>query len=190
MQVFQLGAGLDAELGDQGRPSSAVHLERLGLTAGVVEGVHQASDQPLTQRMRCDERVQLSDDGVCIAGRELLVDSPFERTEAKLLEAARLLGEHSRLGDICESGSPPELESFRRAPLAEQGFETKRVDRCAGGIQHVAVPPTLDGVLTERLAQPRDVGLHHLGGREGRILRPQSVDDRVDPDDRSTAHGE
>src|SRR3989454_919457 len=91
--VFGSMRTIEFGLGDQGRPSPAVHLERLGLTAGVVEGVHQASDQPLTQRMRCDERVQLSDDGVCIAGRELLVDSPFEPTEAKLLEAARLLGE-------------------------------------------------------------------------------------------------
>ena len=71
MHAAQERARLEAQLLDEELAALAVGLERLRLPAGAVEGEHELGAQPLAQRMRADERLELADDLRVRADREL-----------------------------------------------------------------------------------------------------------------------
>ena len=79
VHAAQERARLEAELLDEQLPSLAVDLERLRLPAGAVEREHQLRPQPLAQRMRADERLELGDELGVRADRELRLGPLLER---------------------------------------------------------------------------------------------------------------
>ena len=60
VHAAQQRARLEAELLDEQLPSLAVDLERLRLPAGAVEREHELRAQPLAQRVRADEALELA----------------------------------------------------------------------------------------------------------------------------------
>jgi hypothetical protein len=81
--------------------------------------------------------------------------------------------------------------------LAEQSLEDHCVDLCGIDVQSVAVVTGDDEVIgcrpcrgSERLAQPRDVDLHRLGGSRRRLVAPEPVDQAIGGHDLARIHHE
>jgi hypothetical protein len=71
----QLLAGLQAELGGEAAPGAGKRVERLRLAAGPVERQHQLPPQPLLERMRRHEGLELGHELTGRAGRKIGFDS-------------------------------------------------------------------------------------------------------------------
>ena len=73
MQVAQLGARLDGQVGGQEVAHLAVGAQRIGLAAGAVQRQHPLQPEPLAERMGSGERLQLGDEiAVPAAGQQRL----------------------------------------------------------------------------------------------------------------------
>jgi hypothetical protein len=74
VKVLQLGAGVDAQFLAQRAPHGAKPLQCLGLPAVPVARQQQLPPAPLAQRVAGDHDLQLSDQVVMVAQRQLGVD--------------------------------------------------------------------------------------------------------------------
>ena len=61
LETLELAARLEAELVAEHRPRGLVGAQRVGLTAGPVQGQHQLTSDPLAQRMELNQRLQFPD---------------------------------------------------------------------------------------------------------------------------------
>src|SRR4029078_11069217 len=77
----------ETALADERLTGRPVRIERVGLTAGAVQGKHQLRAQSLTQRVPPDEVLDLGQQGEVMAELELRGEAPLEHREPKLLEA-------------------------------------------------------------------------------------------------------
>ena len=129
---------LDPELGDERLPRRAVDLERLRLSAGSVERLHQRAREALVERMLVDERLQLRDELGVAAEREVGLDSQLERGQTCSLEALDLRVRGRVVGEIRERLAAPEVErlaqetarpgGLRRFCLGDQPLEAEQVE--------------------------------------------------------------
>ena len=71
---MQLRARLDAELVDEATARIGERLERVRLAAGPVEREHERCSEPLAQRMRGDEGLELRNDPRRLAELEARVE--------------------------------------------------------------------------------------------------------------------
>ena len=105
LELLELRAGLEAELGDERLARVRVRVERVRLTPGAVEREHQLCAQPLAQRVRSNERRELADQLRVPPAGEVGVDPRLECCEPLLLElAARPGGERARSRDRRAAG--------------------------------------------------------------------------------------
>ena len=81
---------LDPELGDERLARRPVDLERLRLSAGSVERLHQRAGEAFVERILVDERLKLGDELGVAAEREIGLDSQLERGQTRSLEALDL----------------------------------------------------------------------------------------------------
>jgi hypothetical protein len=79
LELLQLPTRIDAQLLDQRGAGIAVHVERVDLAAGAVQGQHQLGAEPLTQRVASRERTELGDKLRAAAAAEVCVDAILER---------------------------------------------------------------------------------------------------------------
>ena len=110
------GRRLDPELAVEPLPCRAIHLERVGLPPGSVEGSHERADETLVQRMRADERLQLGDELGVAAERKVGLDSPLQRREAGGLEPLSLRLRERVVGELGQGFAPPEAEGVAEQP--------------------------------------------------------------------------
>jgi hypothetical protein len=115
---------------------------------------------------------------------------------AQLLEPADLRDRERLVDQVAERIAVEQRERLaRRAPrlprrgraagLRDEPFEATHVHALPIDPQLVAAPVGQDlraAAVGERLAQPPDVVLHHLGGALRRLLAPQSLDQPVGGD--------
>ena len=114
MQVPELGRRLDADLLDQCRPGVPVRLERLGLAAAPVQREHALRVQPLAQRVLGHQGVELTDELVVVARREVRVDRELGGGEPQLLEPADLVIRERLLRQIRERIAAEQRERLAR----------------------------------------------------------------------------
>ena len=130
-------AGLDPELLGEDPAPLVVDGERVGLTAGPVEREHELAAQPLAQRMRADERVELGDQLGVPPERELGLDPRLDRLQAQLLEAA----------DRPRRTARTRARRAAAAPEAERGAQPSRCRRRIAALEQSRGP---------RAARPRN----------------------------------
>jgi hypothetical protein len=146
-----------------------------------------------------DERIELPEQRVMPAERELGVAEQLKRVQPLLLQALALVP-HERLGrEIGERGPMPEPECLAQQPgggvgpggvevlprARDQRLEALEVELARLEDDPVARAACLDPVGAQRLAQPGDVDLERLDRRGRRFLAPQRVDEGVARDRRA-----
>ena len=138
LQLLQLRRRVEPELVGEREPRRAVGLERLRLPAAAVERHHQLAAQPLPQRMRGHERLQLRDQLRVMAERELRVEPLLDRAHAQRLQpsASRRANGSSRDRPAPAPARAPAPRSsaarsrrLHATRFAEQLLEPAHVDR-------------------------------------------------------------
>ncbi len=186
-------ARLEAELLHEYLAPCAVHLERVGLTAGAVEREHQLRPQPLAQRVRAYERLEVADEGRVLADREPRLGLLLEEDEPELLEPRDLLLRERLVAELRERLAAPEAERLveqlraprrlARARLVDERTHARGVELVRFEPDDITGRPRLDHVRPERLPQLRDEILERRDRRCGRIAAPQHLDEPVDRHD-------
>ncbi len=110
LQLLQGWARVEAEILREGFAGFAIDLERIRLAAAAVEREHPLLEEPLAIRLVGRERLELGDDSVVAAARELRVEAKLERAEPQLLEPLGLGGSASLVRQIGESRASPDRE--------------------------------------------------------------------------------
>ena len=113
LQGLQLGARLDPELVHEPAPRRAVGLERVGLAAAAVERDEQLALEPLPERVRGDQRLELGQDVLVAAEREVGLDPILERGEPQVLEPPDLVLRERLVREVGERRAAPERERAR-----------------------------------------------------------------------------
>ena len=190
VERLQLRPGLDPELLDERPPRIVVGGERLGLAAAPVEREHQVRAQPLAQRVRADERLDLGHELGVRAQLEVGGDPLLEHAEAQILEPVDLgLRERLQL-HVGQRRPAPERERLaeeqRPVPPAQphRASRTSRSKRAeielvAVELEHVPGRPRLQQSGPEQLAQLRDGVLERGRRRPRRVLAPELVDEAL-----------
>jgi hypothetical protein len=155
-----------------------------------VEREHVLRADALAKRVLGDQRLELADHVPVMAEREVGLDPPLECDEAELLET-RALVFRERLRELGKRGPAPERERLtqqlsdrpgialreRLASVGGGALEPGEVELVVAHLEHVARSAGVQPWFGKRLAQVRDVDLHHLLSRVRDVLAPESVDD-------------
>jgi hypothetical protein len=182
---LQRRARLDPEVADECLPRLSVAAQRICLPARAVEREHQLPAQALAQRMVGDERVELADQLLVQAAREVAVDPLHPRDEAVLVESVHLVASGRLELDPVERRTPPEgervAEQLRgggdiagarsRLGVADEPLEPGRVQLLRRDRDDIPGMPRRDrrlSFLPKRLPQLRDVNVERLLGRRRR----------------------
>ena len=109
---------------------------------------------------------------------------------ARSSSSRRISGSGERLvGDVRQRGPAPQIQRLARGALGEQPLEAARRPpgrgRAAAGRRARACRSHRFAVRGHRLAQLRDVELHHLRRRRRRLVAPQPVDQALGGDRRA-----
>jgi hypothetical protein len=200
LEALQTWARLDPELRDQPFPRRAVRLERLRLPAGAVQRDHQLAAQALSVGVLSGQRLQFADDGGMSAQSERRLDPLLDGEEAQLLQPPTLGAREVLEEEVGEGRSAPEREGVlhdgqgllglvggeRIDPLVEEPLEADAVDAfgidpedVARGAGHEDLGLTPCSLRFEQLPQLGDVHVEDVGGRFGRLARPEVVDQPV-----------
>ena len=189
MQPPEIRPGLDADLLYQRGARCAVCLKGVGLAGRAVERDHALRVKALAQRLVRQQGLDLRQHFAVAPGVEVVIDRDFGRARAQILEAPDLRSGERLVGDVAQGRPPPQAQRLPRGALGEQPLEAARVHPVAPQLQLIATPTRGDGVVLavrgHRLAQPRDVDLHHLGRRRRRLLAPEPVDQALGRDGRA-----
>ena len=189
MQAPQLRAGLDADLLHQHRARLAVGVKRLRLPAAAVQRQHPLRVQALPQRVLGHQRVELADDLAVPAGGQVTVDRQLERRDAKLVQTADLGRRERLVRHIRQRRAAPQAQRVARRARRDELLEAPRIQLAVAEPQLVTAPARDDlgavATVGERLAQLRDVQLHHLGRRRRRLVTPEPPDEPIRRDRRA-----
>ena len=129
-------------------------------------------------------------------GGEVRVDRQLRRPVAQLLEPADLRDRERLVDEVAERLAVEQRQRLARrarrlprggraARLGDEPLEPADVDQLAVDPQLIPAPVREDlhpAAVGERLAQPPDVVLHHLGRALGRLLPPQPLDQPIGRD--------
>jgi hypothetical protein len=139
-----------------------------------------------------DQRPELADDLALMPERELGLEAELDRCKAKLLET-RALVPGERLRELRQRRASPEGERVtqphgralrivlleRSATVGDCALEPGEVELVLVHLDRVTRLPCVHSRLGQRLAQLRDLDLHHLVGGLGHVLAPERVDELV-----------
>ena len=112
LELLLLLARLQPELFVEQPPKRLEALERVGLPPRPVQGEHQLAVQPLAVRVLGDERLELGDELIVPAEREVGLDALLERDEPQLLQARDLSGGEILVNEIGQRRPAPERQSL------------------------------------------------------------------------------
>ena len=182
LEPLQRSARLETELLAQQLARLPVGLERLGLPARAVEREHQLAAQALLQRIGRGERLELGDELVGAAERELGVDPVHPCGEPQLLEATDLRLRELEQRKLLQRRTTPQLQRCREcrgrdfgvarrelpAALVGEPLEARAVELVRPRVEQVAARPRLEDAVGEAASEPRDRDLE----RVRRVARP------------------
>lgn len=116
LELAQLRAGIEPELRRKALTRRLEDGESIGLTTVPVQGAHELADEPLAQRMRAHESLQLRDQLAVGTEPEIGLDALLERDKPAFFEALRF--DVKRL--VCRSASagPSQSANAARRPRA------------------------------------------------------------------------
>ena len=162
LEVLEPRPRLDPEPLDEHAPRVLVRVKRLGLASRAVEGEHQLAAQSLAERVGGDQRLELADELVVTAERELSLDAQLLRDELELLESGDRGLRERLVREVGERSAAPEGERLaelrrrlRDVPalkvafgLGQQPLEPLQIqpvrpdaDHVAGRLGHDHSPP-------------------------------------------------
>ena len=194
VQLAQRGSGLDADLLDERGSRLPVGLQRLRLASRAVQREHPLRLQPFAQRVAGDEHLELCEDLAMAARRQVAVDRTFGRGQVQLLEPADLAGRERLPRDVGQRRPAPQRERLARQVVRDERREAQRIDVAVAEAQLVPAPAGDDlravAAGCQRLANLRDVELHHLGRRGRRILAPERLDESLARHRRALVEGQ
>ena len=194
LEPLQLGRGVEPELVREREPRRAVDLERLGVAPRAVEREHQLAAQPLPERVRRDERLELGHEVVVPAEAELAGEPLLLGVEPKPLEPGDLGAGKGLEGEVVERRPAPERERVGEQRAARAGRSGARLleepleaqarrplsgssaSRYPGGSVRSASRP-------DRLAQRVDGVLQRAERGARRVGAPEILDQAVGRDD-------
>ena len=206
MQLAQLRAGLDRQLGDQDVAQLPVGAQRVGLAPGPVEREHPLVPEPLAERMGRGERLQLRDEVPVPAAGQQRLGPRLQRGQALLLQPPRLRAGRRHRVEAGQRGPAPQAQGLiealrrrggiagrqRRVALGGELLEPQRVQFPGRHPQQVARRPGGQPVglpgRPERLAQLGQADLQAVGRPVGRLAGPQLLDQPVGRDDLVGVH--
>jgi hypothetical protein len=160
-ELPQLRRRLDPELVDEQPSALVVETDRLRLPASPVEGEHQLRPELLPQGMCANELLELADERPVRSELQVGGDSPLERGQPELLQAAdRGLGERV-VGEVRQRRPSPQRERLpqvlgSRASVAafelarsgvDHALEALRVERVRLDMDEVPGRPSLEDRL-------------------------------------------
>ena len=191
MDVLQGWSRVDAELVGQPLPSAGVGSERLGGAAGAGESRHLLTDEPLPQRHRGHELLELGHDVGGPAERQVRVDPVAHRLDAALREPGRQPDRVLRIAGVDERWSGPQGQRLAErgggalgVPARESGATVcgqpaERRDVHVAPDEPVPRGRLLDGFGgSESAAEPRDEGLQRVGDLGGCVVVvPDGIDE-------------
>ena len=180
IELAQLGAGIDAELSGDRLTGLPVCVERFGVAARAVQGLHEQQPQAFPERMIGQQPAQLGDDLSVTAAGQLGLDPQLRSVEAELGQPPGLGFHQHRLRDVSQRGAVPQGERLGEqagrplrftggvgAPaLAHQLLEHSGVGVCGAQPQQVARSAgDQDGAVgvAEKPAQPQHVDADQVG---------------------------
>ena len=114
LELLQRWGRLEAELVDEPRACTSIHAECVRLAAAPVQGEHQLPRGRLAKRMLYRERLQLRDHLAVPTEREIGLDTPLQRDEAKLLEPCDRRLREILVRKLLQRRSAPKRESFSK----------------------------------------------------------------------------
>ena len=163
IEGLQLRPWLDPELLDERSARIVIGRERLGLAAAPVEREHQLTPEPLAQRLRADERLDLRDELGVRPKLEVGGDPLLEHAEAQILEPVDLrLRERLQL-EIGERRATPQSERLAEQQrlllglggprLAYEPLEAPQIELVGLELEHVAGRSGHEEARSEQLAQ-------------------------------------
>ena len=190
LERLELRPGLDAELVHEPAAEIAIHGEGLGLAPARIEGTHELAREPLAKWTVGDERLQLRDELVVVAEREVGIDALLERRQARLFEPACRSLREGLVGDLRQRRAAPEGESLAQAcrgvgPVvcfADEPFKPECVHVVGIDAEPVAPARGLDRdvrVVGDQLSQRGDVDVEVGGSPSGRRLPLQRFDQPI-----------
>ena len=174
-----------------------VEADGLRLPAAPVEREHQLRAELLAQWVCADELLELADERPVRAELQVGGDSPLERGQPELLQAAdRGLGE-GVVGEVRQRRPSPQRERLpqvlgRRASVAafefarsgvDHALETLRIERVRLDVDEIPGRPSLEdrlGLGPQPLAQLGDVVANLAGGSGRRRAVVERVDELLD----------
>ena len=195
---------LQAQLLDEELAALAVRLERLRLAAGAVEGEHELGAQPLAERMRADERLELADYLRVSSDRKLRLGTLLDEREVELLEPRDLLPRERLVAELRQRLAAPQGAARRRAapraaparsPARRRRGSARARGRAARGRAARGSPAAASRSRPGRApsaAARRSSGATATAVAGG-LLLPQRLDQTVERDDPSRLeqeHGE
>ena len=181
VQALQRLAGVDAEFAGEQFADPLVGGERVGLPAAAVQRQHELAVQPLPQRMPGGQLLQLGDERVVPAERQVGVDPGLQNGEPQFLQPGGLGPGEGVVGQVGQHRAAPQIQrlaqrlggfgvpaSFQLSPSrGEAVLEQRRVQVLMVHVQHITAVPgqkdvsrgTPGPVRLQRLAQVEHIGL-------------------------------
>ena len=145
--------------------------------------------QSLAERVRANERLELRNEVVMPAERELELDPALDAGLTELLEPLDLAPREVVVGEIGKRGAPPQRKRLTQrqerigvletAGVLEELFEAQGVEIAVVDPNEVAAGHGLDRCRAELFAQLRDEPLERLRSGLGRPPAPQLLDQAV-----------
>jgi hypothetical protein len=201
LESLQRLARLQAELANQVVARVAIGRERVRLSSGAVEREHELAAKALAQRVASDESLELGDQQIVPAEREIRIDAVLERREPAFLEPLDIDARERLEGEIRERRPAPERQRLaqlvhgalgragrKRAPtVLGKPLEPVEIELAEADAQHVAGRTghkhvVRDSRRAEGPAETRDVRLQRVGRARRRLLAPELVDQHVGAD--------
>ncbi len=193
LQLAEFRSGLEPELLRQSLPGRLEDRQGPRLAPRLVERQHQLRDQPLTEWVLANERLELRHEFCAAPEPELGVDALLEREQPPFLEPPGLLSRERLVQEVCESRPPPEAD---RVPKHRGCAIEVPVSRCSPRPLHkrtepidVELPGTdthevarctpLDPLCSQQRPKPRDVGVERTLRRRRRLRTPHPVDETI-----------
>jgi hypothetical protein len=169
------------------------------------------SPEPLTERVRCDEGLELPDDDLVTSRGQLRLDASLDRDQAKLVEPDGLRPSPVLGRELGHRRTTPQAERhlerterFDRVRPGRLGqtkllLEPTGVDPVGGDFEHIAGGAGHESSLAGRVratreidlsSEPREVTLQRRDGATGWFVTPQHPHELVDRHHRIAMHQE
>ena len=175
LQLLEIGRWFDPELVDENASRLVVGLERLGLAAGPVQRQHELGPEPLAERMKHGQLLELTNHIEVTGERQIGVKPLLEHRETRFLKSLAGRCGKRRLGELGERQATPQGQRVakprrrvsgpprrqRLISLSDSHLKPLKIELAWRELDDVARTTRLDHILSgagpfERLSQLGD----------------------------------